>query len=132
MASREAAIHRDVAVDPRFPLARRDVGREAVIPEVVLDEPQQRVGDYRVEVVVLALLDVEHLHTTEVIAQWNLGPLLALRDKAVFLGRGRADPTHALGIASDIAQCRSKAAPARFDNDLTVARVETYGAAIAR
>ena len=45
----EASVHRDVALDPRFPLARCDVGGERVVPEVVLDEPQQRVRDHGVE-----------------------------------------------------------------------------------
>ena len=53
-------VHRHVPVLERVALVTGDVGDVAEVPQVVLDEPEQRVGDDRIELVLHVGLDLEH------------------------------------------------------------------------
>ncbi len=63
----ETPVHLDVPVVPGVDVGARDVRRRAVVPEVVLDEPQQRIGDHGIEVVVNAGFDRQHPHAARVV-----------------------------------------------------------------
>ena len=59
----EVPVHRQVALVPGVRLLLADVRRVREVPQVVLDEPQERVRDHVVEAVVgeRVRLDQEHL-----------------------------------------------------------------------
>jgi hypothetical protein len=88
----------------------------------VLDEPQQRICDNCVEVVVRALVDGEHVHQAgRVVTEPNAPPRSPVGDHAVFARRGRADPTHARRAPCDISQRGYQSAAASPFNETIAA-----------
>jgi hypothetical protein len=71
----------------------------------VLDEPQQWVGDDRVELVVHVGFDREHAHTARAVGDdLDIFVATSLRDRTVFVGRGGAHPARAVGVPGEVAQ----------------------------
>ena len=67
----EVTVHRGVARLERIGLPPCDVRRRAQVVEVVLDEPQQRVGNDRVEGVLGIRVEGDQPHSQPVVAQFG-------------------------------------------------------------
>ena len=101
LAALDLAQHRagDVAVDrlvaevPGVELLLADVGSVGEVPEVVLDEPEDRVGDHVVEAVVGFGVAADQQHAVVDAVDRELGRAAALLgDGDVLVGHRRGDP----------------------------------------
>ena len=84
-----------VAVLERLDLVAADVGRVALVPEVVLDEPEHRVGDDVVEAVVGLGVGLDEAHAEgPALRRLDLERPAAVlaRDLDVLVGHRRGDP----------------------------------------
>ncbi len=93
----DVAVDHRVALVPGVGLLLADVGRVGEVPEVVLDEPQDRVGDHVVEAVVgdgLAL-DQEHVVGDAVELERDRLAVGLAGDGDVLVGHRRGDPERA-------------------------------------
>jgi hypothetical protein len=86
-------VHDLVALLPRVHLGLPDVRRVGEVPEVVLDEPQDRVRDHVVEAVIRRRVRGDHLHVVVDPVDLDLNrPLALVRDHDVLLRHRRGDP----------------------------------------
>ena len=95
--AREILVDRVVAELERLGLVAADVGRVREIPQVVLDEPQHRVGDDVVEAVVGVRVGGDQLDAVLVAvrgADRERAAAVALGDRDVLVGHRRGDPGH--------------------------------------
>ena len=89
----DVAVDRLVAEVPGVELLLADVGRVGEVPEVVLDEPEDRVGDHVVEAVVGVGVAADHQHPVLDPVDRELGrPAALLGDGDVLVGHRRGDP----------------------------------------
>ena len=113
--AREVLVDDVVAELERLDLVAADVRRVGEIPQVVLDEPQHRVGEDVVEAVVGLGRGLDEPH--EVVAAGRRGDLegaaaVAVRDGGVVLAHRRGDPDQ-LAVGGEAAQRRDEAAACR-------------------
>ena len=109
----------DVAVDglvaevPGVELLLADVGRVGEVPEVVLDEPEDRVGDHVVEALVGFGVGADQQHPVVDAVDRELGRSAALfADRDVLVGHRRGDPERvAVGDESRERRDQPAAAP---------------------
>ena len=92
---REVVVDGLVAVLERLDLVAADVRRVALVPEVVLDEPEHRVGDDVVEAVVGLVVGLDEAHAERAaLGRLDLERVAAVlaRDLDVLLGHRGGDP----------------------------------------
>ena len=109
-----------VAVVPGVELLLADVGRVGEVPEVVLDEPEDRVGDHVVEAVVGVgvAADQQHLVVDPVDRELDR-PAALLGDGDVLVGHRRGDPER-LAVGDEPGERRDQAAAAAPHRALAV------------
>ena len=117
----EVPVHRHVALVPGVRLLLADVGRVREVPQVVLDEPQDRVRDHVVEAVVGVRvgLDQEHLVVDPVELDVDRLPARLALDLGVLLGHRRGDPER-LALRDQAGQRGHQAAAAAPHHALAV------------
>jgi hypothetical protein len=92
-AVRDVVVDHLVALLPRVHLGLADVRRVGEVPEVVLDEPQDRVRDHVVEAVVGRGVRRDHLHVVGDPLDLDLHrPVALARDHDVLVRHRRGDP----------------------------------------
>jgi hypothetical protein len=109
---REILVDDVVAELERLDLGPADVGRVGEIPQVVLDEPQHRVGEHVVEAVVRLWVAVDEAHLQlppRGGGHRERAPAVSARDLHVVLAHRRGDP-HRLAVGGQTGQRRHQTA----------------------
>ena len=115
----DVAVDRLVAVVPGVELLLADVRGVGEVPEVVLDEPEDRVGDHVVEAVVGVGVAADQQHPVVDPVDRELGRAAAfLGDGDVLVGHRRGDPERVAvgdepGERGDQAAAAARTAPLR-------------------
>ncbi len=127
----DVAVDRLVAVVPGVELVLADVGSVGEIPEVVLDEPEDRVGDHVVEAVIGFGVAVNQQHAVLDAVDRELDRAASLRgDGDVLVGHGRGDP-EGIAVGDEPGERRDEAATAAAHRALTrLVELELRGPAV--
>ena len=117
----DVAVDRLVAVVPGVALLLADVRRVGEVPEVVLDEPEDRVGDHVVEAVVGGRVAADHADAVVDPVELELDrPALGLLgDGDVLVGHRRGDPDR-VAVGDQPREGGDEAAAAAPQRPLTV------------
>jgi hypothetical protein len=108
-----------VALLPGVHLGLADVRRVGEVPEVVLDEPEDRVRDHVVEAVVCGGVRGDHLHVVGDPVHLDLGrPLALVGDDDVLVGHRRCDPER-LAVRDQPGERRHQPTAAAIHHPLT-------------
>ena len=108
----DVAVDGLVAVVPGVQLLLADVGSVGEVPEVVLDEPEDRVGDHVVEAVVGLGVAADQQHPVVDPVDRELDwPAALLGDRDVLVGHRRGDPER-LAVRDEAGKRRDQAAAA--------------------
>ena len=116
----DVAVDRLVAEVPGVELLLADVRRVGEVPEVVLDEPEDRVGDHVVEAVVGlgVAADQQHAVVDAVDRELDRAAVL-LGDGDVLVGHRRGDPER-VAVGDQARERRDQAAAAAAQRALAV------------
>ncbi len=108
----DVAVDRLVAEVPGVELLLADVRRVGEVPEVVLDEPEDRVGDHVVEAVVGLGVAADQQHPVVDPVERELGrPAALFGDGDVLVGHRRGDPER-VAVGDQARERRNQAAAA--------------------
>ncbi len=127
---RELLVDDQVAVVPGVHLLGADVGMAAEVPEVVLDEPQHRVGDDVVVLVVGVGVDGDVPQAIRVAVEGDLDRALRGGQAALLVAQRRRHPRAGM-VPQDLGEDGDEAAGAARDDRLSRrVVVERHGAAV--
>ena len=126
----ELLVDDQVAVVPGVHLVGADVGMPAEVPEVVLDEPQHRVGDDVVVLVVGVGVDGDVAQAVRVAVEGDLDGALLGGQAALLVAERRRHPRAGV-VPEDLGEDGDQAAGAARDDRLSRrVVVERHGAAV--